>query len=557
MVSMSSESRSTATADRAEGLSTVADNVAAAIADAGTEVVFTYPGGGSNLALLEALQARGVATVLARSEGGGAFMAATVADLTDVPGVLIVGLGPGAASSVNGVAHALLDRSPLVLVVDRYSAADAGTTTHQLLDHAAILGSVVKACVDATPEEMGEAVAHAIATALEPPRGPVLIEMRRDRARTPVAVTGRGDGAPSKREEARGDPNVVAAAARALSAATRSVMLVGEEARRGVDQRSLVRLAELLEAPVLATYKGKGVFPESHRLAAGIVTGAAIERPLLEEADLLLGIGLDPVELLARPWPFNAPVLAVRRTGARDDYLSPRWTLAGRLESSLQELLGALAPPNPAWALREVARWRQSMRDQLRMPSDRLSAVRTVEVAQEVLGDPIVTVDAGAHMFAVTWFWRSERPSRFHISNGLATMGFAVPAAIGAAIARPHETLVAFTGDGGFTINAAELETAARLGAKVIVLVLNDASLSLIRVKQAEIGWRRSNVDFVRSDFAIVAEGLGVRGARASSEDELREALVDAVAATRTTVIDVAIDGEEYGELHRRIRGAS
>src|SRR3984957_4990518 len=187
---MSSDSRSTGTADRGERLWTVADAVAGAIADAGTEGVFTFPGGGSNLALLEALQARGVATVLARSEGGGAFMAATMADLTDVPGVLIVGLGPGAASSVNGVAHALLDRSPLVLLVDRYSAVDAGTTTHQLLDHAAILGSMVKARVDARPEEMGEAVARAIATALDPPRGPVLIEMRRDRARTRTASTG-------------------------------------------------------------------------------------------------------------------------------------------------------------------------------------------------------------------------------------------------------------------------------------------------------------------------------------------------------------------------------
>jgi acetolactate synthase I/II/III large subunit len=534
----------------------VADVVAGAIADAGTEVVFTFPGGGSNLALLEALQARGVGTVLARSEGGGAFMAATVADLTDVPGVLIVGLGPGAASSVNGVAHALLDRSPLVLIVDRYSAADAGTTTHQLLDHAEILGSVVKACVDATPEDMAEAVASAIATALEPPRGPVLIEMRRDRARAPVGSTAEARPSASPREATRANADVTAVA-RALSAATRPVMLVGEEARRDLDQRSLVRLAEMLEAPVLATYKGKGTFPESHRLAAGIVTGAAIERPLLAEADLLLGVGLDPVELLARPWPFEAPVVALRRTGARDDYLSPRWTLAGELEQSLQELLGVLEPPNTTWELGASARWRESILGELRMPSERLSAVRAVEVAQQVLGDPIVTVDAGAHMFAATWFWRSERPNRFHVSNGLATMGFAVPAAIGAAIAHPEDTVVAFTGDGGFTINAAELETAARVRAKVIVLVLNDASLSLIRVKQADIGWRRSNVDFVRSDFAAVAEGLGVRGARASSEDALREALVDAAAATQTTVIDVALDGEEYGEMHRRIRGAS
>jgi acetolactate synthase I/II/III large subunit len=451
----------------------------------------------------------------------------------------------------------MLDRSPLVLVVDRYSAADAATTTHQLLDHPAILGSVVKATVDATPEETGAAVARAIATALKPPRGPVLIEVRRDRAREPAASGAHDNGRSAVRETAGLDAGAVAGAAASLSAATRPVMLVGEEARRGVDQRSLVRLAEMLQSPVLSTYKGKGTFPESHRLAAGIVTGAAIERPLLAEADLLLAVGLDPVELLARPWPFEAPVVAVRRTGARDEYLSPRWTIAGKLEAGLEQLLAALVPPDPMWAPDDAGRWRESMHRQLRPPADRLSAVRAVEVAQHVLGDPIVTVDAGAHMFAVTWFWRSERPNRFHISNGLATMGFAVPAAIGAAIARPGETVLAFTGDGGFTINAAEMETAARIGAKVIVLVLNDASLSLIRVKQAEIGWRRSNVDFVRSDFAAMAEGLGVRGARASNEDEMREALVDAVAATRSTVIDVALDGEEYGELHRRIRGAS
>jgi acetolactate synthase-1/2/3 large subunit len=384
----------------------------------------------------------------------------------------------------------------------------------------------------------------------------VLIEMRRDRARAPAALAGEASRGPAVRHLARTDA-LLAGAARALSAAKRPVMLVGEEARRDVDQRSLVRLAEILEAPVLATYKGKGTFPESHRLAAGIVTGAAIERPLLAEADLLLGVGVDPVELLARPWPFDAPVVALRRTGSRDDYLSPRWTIAGELERSLQELLGVVQPPTATWELGAAARWRDSMLNELKMPPAGLSAVRAVEVAQQVLGDPIVTVDAGAHMFAVTWFWRSDRPNRFHISNGLATMGFAVPAAIGAAIAHPEETVLAFTGDGGFTINAAELETAARIKAKVIVVVLNDASLSLIRVKQADIGWRRSNVDFVRSDFATVAEGLGVRGARASSEDALREALVDAAAATQTTVIDVAFDGEEYGELHRRIRGAS
>jgi acetolactate synthase-1/2/3 large subunit len=531
---------------------TVADAVAAAIAAAGTTVAFTFPGGGSNLALLDALHARGVRTVLARGEVGGALMASTAADLTGTPGVLIVGLGPGAASAMNGVSHAWLDRSPLLLVADRYSEADAGTTGHQLLDQEAIYAPVTKAYVDADPADAAAAVERAIAIALEPPRGPVLIEMRRDRARQPASLPAPDAAAGGAETTAVGGD--VAAAARALSEARRPLILVGEEARRGVDPSAIVALAERLEAPVLATYKGKGVFPETHRLAAGIFTGAEIERPLLDESDLLVGIGVDPVELLARPWSYEAPVLALRLTDAPDGYLKPRWTLAGDLEQAASGLLESLGEPASEWGPGDAAARLASMLDPLRAAGGPLSAWRAVEVAQEVAGDALVTVDAGAHMFAATWFWRSERPNRFHISNGLATMGFAVPAAIGAAVAEPGETVIAFTGDGGFTINAAELETAARAGAKVIVLVLNDASLSLIRVKQDEIGLERSNVDFVRSDFAQVAEGLGVKGARASTEDELRDALAAAIAGPDTTVIDIAIDGREYAQIHSWIR---
>jgi acetolactate synthase-1/2/3 large subunit len=136
-------------------------------------------------------------------------------------------------------------------------------------------------------------------------------------------------------------------------------------------------------------------------------------------------------------------------------------------------------------------------------------------------------------------------------------MGYALPAAIGAALTAPREAVLAFTGDGGFTINATELETAGRVSARMIVLVLNDSSLSLIRVKQEKNRQERSNVDFVRSDFARLAESLGVNGASASNEAELRRALGAALGADATTVIDIQIDGSEYAETHRRVRTAS
>jgi acetolactate synthase-1/2/3 large subunit len=539
-------------ADRAHA--TVAEAMAGAMADAGVEVAFTFPGGGSNLALLDALHDRAIRTVLTRSEVGGALMATTLADITGTPGVLIVGLGPGAASAMNGVCHAWLDRSALLLVADRYSEADAATTGHQLLDQRRMFAPVTKGYVDADPDDVHAAVASAIALALAPPRGPVLIEMRRDRARTVAAGAAPNDAGEPAGPRVSGD---LAPAARALAGARRPVVLVGEEARRDVDPAALVALAERLEAPVLSTYKAKGVFPERHRLAAGILTGAEIERPLLAEADAFLAVGLDPIELLARPWPYAADVIALRRSAAADPYLAPRWTLAGDIAGALAGLCAGVRDPRSEWRAGDAAARASAIREPLRAAGGALTAWRAVEIVQEVAGDAVVTVDAGAHMFAATWFWRSERPNRFHISNGLATMGFAVPAAIGAALAAPAETVIALTGDGGFTINAAELETAARAGAKVIVIVLNDASLSLIRVKQDEIGLDRSDVDFVRSDFAAVAEGLGVRGARASTEGELRAAVELAVSAPRTTVVDVAIDGGEYAQMHRLIRSGS
>ena len=198
---------------------------------------------------------------------------------------------------------------------------------------------------------------------------------------------------------------------------------------------------------------------------------------------------------------------------------------------ALSRLLVAIDRPSSQWDLSDVVQRGAAMRGQPRTGAHVLPIWRVVELAQELLGDPMVTVDAGAHMLGVTWFWRSERPNRFHISNGLGTMGFALPAAIGLAIASPGEFVLAFTGDGGFTMNAAELETAARSRAKVIVLVLNDASLSLIRVKQADVGPCWMSVDFERCDSARVAPGFGVRGARASSEAELCDTLLNAVAA--------------------------
>ena len=222
---------------------------------------------------------------------------------------------------------------------------------------------------------------------------------------------------------------------------------------------------------------------EAHPLWAGIVTGGAIEAPLLDAADGILAVGLDPVELLTKPWPWVEPI-AVR-----------------------PEDVPALAARLPQLPARDVP----LLRDALRIGSDSaLTAWRIVEILDEELpDDTIAAVDAGAHMFAATWFWRAHAPRRFLISNGLATMGFAVPAAVAAA---RHGLAVAITGDGGMAYGAFELETAVRLGARVLVVVIDDASLSLIRIKHEAKGHDRSSLDFGPVAFAALAAGLGVAG---------------------------------------------
>ena len=533
----------------------VAEAVARAVAAAGIEFVFAFPGGGSNLALIDGLARAGVRVVLTRSEEGGAFMAATYGELTGRPGVLLTGLGPGAASAVNGAAHALLDRAPLLIVADRYSAAEAATSRHQLIDQARLFEPVTKWQGELAAADAYEATARALALAATAPRGAVLLELARDVARAPTPA---GGPFASPASPAPLDRGALHAAAALVAAARRPVLLVGLEGRLDLVQDDLVRLAERLRAPVLATYKGKGVFPETHRLSAGILTGAELERPLLEQADLLLAIGLDPVELLPRPWSYPAPLVALREDPAADPYLAPSLTVAGPVGALIRELAGAVTECRSEWREEEVARLTPAALAVLRVPvTEGLASWEVVDVvaAAAPAGPLTVTVDAGAHMFAATLFWRSPLPARFLISNGLSTMGYAVPAAVAAALVRPGEPVIAFTGDGGFLLHANELETAARVGAKVIVVVLNDANLSLIRIKQEDLGLARAGVDFLRSDFALLAESFGARGFRAETADGLTAAMRAALAAPGSSVIDVATSGAEYAELVRRIRG--
>jgi acetolactate synthase-1/2/3 large subunit len=529
---------------------TVAAHLAEVLAARTAAPVFAFPGGGSNLEVIEELGAYGVEVVVSRSEGGAAFMAATTGDLTGRPGVLLVGLGPGVANAVNGIAHARLDQSPLLVVSDRFTADELETSGHQVLDHKGLLAPVTKWQQTLTAANAAEAIEQALAEAMTHPRGPVHLELPREVAGASVAAAAHRPARP-----AGAAPELPAVVVAKLREARRPVLLVGDEAA-GVPPVTLVGLAERLGSPVLTSYKGKGIFPERHPLWCGIVTNAAVEAELLQTADAIVSIGLDPVELLPRPWTVTAPLLALRAHVESAPGYGATCELVGDVPALVQELGTALGAGDPAWTEAEVAACRDGMLSRLRIPApDSLSAAEVIEAALDAApASTTVTVDAGAHMFAATWFWRSTLSQRFLISNGLATMGYAVPAAVAAALARPDEPVLAFTGDGGFLLHGAELETAARVGAKIVVIALNDASLSLIRIKQEDKRYRRAAVDFSQARLADVGRALGAIGTTVDDADALRAAVHTALAADGPTVIEVLISGDEYRALQQAIR---
>jgi acetolactate synthase-1/2/3 large subunit len=491
--------------------------LARAAAAAGTRVAFGLPGSGANLTLVQACADAGIAFVLMRSESAAVFAAAAYADGAGVPGIAICTRGPGLAAALLGTASALLDRQPVIVATDGTGAAHP----HQRIDHARLGATVSKGVV-----VEGSA---AVELALSEPRGSVVFDHGGREASTARPADHRDHPAP-------GDLRV---------AGNRPVIVAGTGARGCAD--ALRRAVAGRDVPVLTTYRAKGVIPDSSPNAAGLFTGFAREGLPLAEADAIITVGLDPVELLPTPWSWDAPVVSLADVPPADQGQVPEGrSVAGPLE----RLLARLVLDDSGWGTR-AAPWRQDMLEALDVPVAGFSPQDVVRAARSALPPAaIATIDAGAHMLVAMPFWEIEHPRECLISSGLATMAFALPAAIGASYAS-EAPVVCFIGDGGLGMCIAELETLARTRRNVRVVVFNDASLSLIRIKQTGFPTDRDAVAHAPVDYAACARAFGIPGVVAHQADELRTAL----AHPAPCLIDARIDASGYREILQAIRG--
>ena len=578
-------------ASPARAYSVAADSGAAAIvralAQAGTRLVFGVPGGGPNLDVVGAADAAGLRFILAHGETAAVIMAATCADLAGPPGAVVVTRGPGLASAVNGIAHAALDRLPVVVIADTVAATDAGRVSHQRIDQAALGRSVAKAAITVGRRHPGEAAARIVQTALAAPPGPVIANMD-DSAADPgtdrsldADLAERGAPAESDpsgttpagtdRPTAASDASLLAGA---LRTARRPVLMLGADA---IPQTAAIRTALAGRGiPALHTYRARGIIPDSADEAAGLVTGGTMEWPLLAGADLVIGLGVDEAEMIPAPWPYAARTILVTepqpsppgppslpgRSEPGGSYFTGATVVRMPLARAAQVLADVLANgPGHDWPPAAGRAARTDVAARLAAASvaspGRLAPQQVVATVRA--GTPpetIATVDAGAHMLVAMPLWEVPEPRRLLVSSGLATMGYALPAAIAAALYAPQVPVVAFTGDGGLGMTLAEIETAVRLSLRIIVIVFNDAGLSLIKLKQKPAG--QGGDDAVRYrpvSFAAAATAMGAAGTAVSTERDLATALAAALRLPGPTVIDASVDPAGYPAVMDLSRG--
>jgi len=540
---------------------TVADILIDGLVRAGVQRIFGVPGGGSNLELLEAARVAGLPFVLCHQESAACIMAAVTGELTGTPGAALSTLGPGVSASATGLAHAFLDRSPLIYLSDRHPGAALDFATHQAFDHAAFLAPVVKGSVVVTADSASHWIAHAAQLALKEPRGPVHLDLPADVAGRPAVPFAASITSAPLPQPSQADLDGAAAMIRR---ARRPVVLVGLQCRGG-DAKWLRAFAEALPAPVLATYKAKGALPDPHPLALGIFTGGALEEPAVGRADLIIALGLDTVELIPRRWSYSAPVLSFarspsdaseRRAAGSGAYFAPALELVGDLGLILEELAPRLREHHADWDVAEVDRLRRERQRALEIQVPGLAPHRIVQIAREYTPTgTIATADAGAHMFQAAEYWHAVAPGEFLISNGLATMGFALPAAIAAQLVHPERRVLCLTGDGGFMMVASELETVARLRLPITLIVFNDAALSLIEVKQEQKGYVGASMRYGGPDLVTLALSFGVAARVATDETGFTGALIAAQGEPGPTLIDARIDPSGYRAMLEIVRG--
>jgi acetolactate synthase I/II/III large subunit len=536
----------------------------------GVRHVFGVPGG-QTLAITDAILASpAIEFVTARHENAAAVMADAYGRLTGTPGVCLATTGPGATNLLTGVGGAMRDSSPVLVVTCNNAGENIHRDDAQNADHVELFRPLTKySRLVAHPGAVCQAVEEAYLNAMSGNPGPAHLDFARDTIEGPVpeadAAAPEGEH-PMRRwvvQRPRADVRALDDVAAQLAQAERPVLWLGNGCNRSGAGEAALALAEALNIPVITTFNGIGTVPTTHPLVFGALSrmGTQLSSRVMAEADLVLAVGNSLNAVSTGRWRMELPhVVQIdvdpamlgryygrRTTGVVAD---ARATLE-ELHTMLAERADALSARRASWTAElQQARqvwWQEpdaaAAAAETAAETDGLSPAEVVRRLRPATPDETLLIPDAGNPGVWSYLWEIRQPGSYIKPVGFGNMGFAVPAAVAAVVADPERPVLVLVGDGSLGMSLAELETLARVGGRVAVVVLNDAGYGNIRQEQiVHYDNRTIGVDFGPSDYARVARGLGLPAERTTSLDELSQRVAETLKGSSPALFDVPID---------------
>ncbi|NRE65706.1 acetolactate synthase AlsS [Enterococcus faecium] len=525
------------------------------------DYVFGIPGAKID-GVFNELEDQGPELIVTRHEQNAAFMAQAIGRITGEPGVVIATSGPGASNLATGLVTATAEGDPVLAIAGQVKRSDLLKLTHQSMDNAALFQPITKYSAEIQdPETISEVIANAYRMAKSSKKGASFISIPQDVVDAPVQGNIIKPLSDPKLGSASADD--IRYLAERIREAKLPVLLVG---MRGSSEKETLAIRQLVEKtalPVVETFQAAGVI--SRELEAHFFGRVGLFRNqpgdmLLKRSDLVIAIGYDPIEYEARNWNAekDARIIVIDEAPAEiDPFMQPERELIGDISATIDLLTGSLEPQQVSEDAKEYLDSLQvklTERDIVQSKGEAgilhpLEVINTLQ--SKVTDDMTVTVDVGSHYIWMARHFRSYEPRHLLFSNGMQTLGVALPWAISAALVRPNTQIVSVSGDGGFLFSAQDLETAVRKKLDIVHLIWNDGRYNMVEFQEKMKYQRASGVDFGPVDFVKYAEAFGAKGIRATSIEELEKALEEGFATEGPVIIDIPIDyrdNEKLGE---------
>ena len=548
------------------------------LAREGVEVVFGYPGG-AVMPAYDAMLESPVRHVLVRHEQGAAHMADGYARASGRVGVALATSGPGATNLVTGIATAMLDSIPIVCITGQVPSKFIGSDAFQETDITGVTLPITKHNYLVTRvEDIAPTLRQAFYVARSGRPGPVLVDITKDAQQAAADFTWTDEPVRLRgyRPDLRARPEDLQRAVELIDAAERPIVFCGHGIVAAGAGELLRELVEKAGIPVASTLLGLGGFPATHPLSLGMMGmhGEAWVNQAIQQADVLVALGMRFDDRVTGKLETYAPRAKKIHCELDPAEINKNVRADVALVGDVRETLEALVP---AVARRERRAWLEAIRgmkgdsavrDIQSMPScGRLFAAHVMHDLWRITeGKALVVSDVGQHQMWEAQYYKHDHPRRLITSGGLGTMGFALPAAIGAKLARPDEEVWVVVGDGGFQMTAAELSTCAQEGIKLNVAVINNGYLGMVRQwQQFFYGGRYAATPLRGPDFVKLAEAHGLVGLRVTEREQIADAVAGARASEGTVVIDFRVEQEDSvypmvpagADLHDMIRRPS